>query len=235
MRLDKFIAQQLGVSRAIAGRQIRASHVTVDGDVVRDTAFKLRPEHQVEYEGNALVQQTGPRYFMLNKPQGYVCSTDDPDHPTVLFFLDEPVAYQLHAAGRLDIDTTGLVLMTDDGQWSHRITSPRHHCEKTYLVELESPVSDDTAEQFAKGVQLHNEKDLTRPAQLEVITPTRVRLTISEGRYHQVKRMFAAVGNHVVGLHRERIGAIALDEDMAEGDYRPLTEEEIASVGLPAR
>lgn len=235
MRLDKFIAQQLGVSRAIAGRQIRASHVTVDGDVVRDTAFKLRPEHQVEYEGNALVQQTGPRYFMLNKPQGYVCSTDDPDHPTVLFFLDEPVAYQLHAAGRLDIDTTGLVLMTDDGQWSHRITSPRHHCEKTYLVELESPVSDDTAEQFAKGVQLHNEKDLTRPAQLEVITPTQVRLTISEGRYHQVKRMFAAVGNHVVGLHRERIGAIALDDDMAEGDYRPLTEEEIASVGLPAR
>jgi len=234
MRLDKFIAQQLGVSRAIAGRQIRASHVTVDGDVVRDTSFKLRPEHQVAYEGNALVQQTGPRYFMLNKPQGYVCSTDDPDHPTVLFFLDEPVAYQLHAAGRLDIDTTGLVLMTDDGQWSHRITSPRHHCEKTYLVELESPVADDTAEQFAKGVQLHNEKDLTRPAQLEVITPTQVRLTISEGRYHQVKRMFAAVGNHVVGLHRERIGAIALDEDMAEGEYRPLTEEEIASVGLPA-
>jgi 16S rRNA pseudouridine516 synthase len=235
MRLDKFIAQQLGVSRAISGRQIRASHVTVDGEVVRDTAFKLRPEHQVEYEGNALVQQTGPRYFMLNKPQGYVCSTDDPDHPTVLFFLDEPVAYQLHAAGRLDIDTTGLVLMTDDGQWSHRITSPRHHCEKTYLVELESPVSDDTAAQFAKGVQLHNEKDLTRPAQLEVITPTQVRLTISEGRYHQVKRMFAAVGNHVVGLHRERIGAIALDDDMAEGDYRPLTEEEIASVGLPSR
>lgn len=235
MRLDKFIALQLGVSRAIAGRQIRASHVTVDGDVVRDTAFKLRPEHQVEYEGNALVQQTGPRYFMLNKPQGYVCSTDDPDHPTVLFFLDEPVAYQLHAAGRLDIDTTGLVLMTDDGQWSHRITSPRHHCEKTYLVELESPVSDDTAAQFAKGVQLHNEKDLTRPAQLEVITPTQVRLTISEGRYHQVKRMFAAVGNRVVGLHRERIGAIALDKDMAEGEYRPLTEEEIASVGLPAR
>ncbi|WP_437888762.1 16S rRNA pseudouridine(516) synthase RsuA [Phytobacter sp. V91] len=234
MRLDKFIAQQLGVSRAIAGRQIRASHITVDGDVVKDTAFKLRPEHQVAYEGNALVQQTGPRYFMLNKPQGYVCSTDDPDHPTVLFFLDEPVAYQLHAAGRLDIDTTGLVLMTDDGQWSHRITSPRHHCEKTYLVELESPVADDTAALFAKGVQLHNEKDLTRPAQLEVITPTQVRLTISEGRYHQVKRMFAAAGNRVVGLHRERIGAIALDEDMAEGEYRPLTEEEIASVGLPA-
>ena len=171
---------------------------------------------------------------MLNKPEGYVCSTDDPDHPTVLYFLDEPVAHKLHAAGRLDIDTTGLVLMTDDGQWSHRITSPRHHCEKTYLVTLESPVSDDTAEHFAKGVQLHNEKDLTKPAVLEVITPTEVRLTISEGRYHQVKRMFAAVGNHVVGLHRERIGAIELDPDLAPGEYRPLTEEEIASVGLPS-
>ena len=235
MRLDKFIAQQLGVSRAIAGRQIRASHITVDGEIVRDAAFKLLPEHEVEYEGNALAQQTGPRYFMLNKPQGYVCSTDDPDHPTVLYFLDEPVAHKLHAAGRLDIDTTGLVLMTDDGQWSHRITSPRHQCEKTYLVELESPVAEDTAERFAKGVQLHNEKDLTQPAQLEVIAPTQVRLTISEGRYHQVKRMFAAVGNHVVGLHRERIGAITLDDDLAPGEYRALTEEEIASVGLPAR
>ncbi len=235
MRLDKFIAQQLGVSRAISGREIRASRVTVDGNIVRDTAFKLQPEHHVEYEGNALVQQTGPRYFMLHKPDGYVCSTDDPDHPTVLYFLDEPVAHKLHAAGRLDIDTTGLVLMTDDGQWSHRITSPRHHCEKTYLVTLESPVSEETAVQFAHGIQLHNEKGLTKPAELEVITPTQVRLTISEGRYHQVKRMFAAVGNHVVALHRERIGAIALDEDLAPGEYRPLTEDEIASVGMPLR
>ena len=205
MRLDKFIAQQLGVSRAIAGREIRGNRVTVDGEIVRNAAFKLLPEHDVAYDGNPLAQQHGPRYFMLNKPQGYVCSTDDPDHPTVLYFLDEPVAWKLHAAGRLDIDTTGLVLMTDDGQWSHRITSPRHHCEKTYLVTLESPV-------------------------LEVITPTQVRLTISEGRYHQVKRMFAAVGNHVVELHRERIGGITLDADLAPGEYRPLTEEEIASV-----
>ena len=227
MRLDKFIAQQLGVSRAISGREIRGSRVTVNGEIVRDAAFKLQPEHEVEYNGNTLVQQTGPRYFMLHKPEGYVCSTEDPDHPTVLYFLDEPVAHKLHAAGRLDIDTTGLVLMTDDGQWSHRITSPRHHCEKTYLVTLESPVAEDTAEQFAHGVQLHNEKDLTKPAVLEVITPTQVRLTISEGRYHQVKRMFAALGNKVVGLHRWRIGNVELDESLEEGEFRPLTQEEI--------
>ena len=233
MRLDKFISQQLGVSRAIAGREIRAQRITIDGEVVRDASFKLNPDHQVEFDGNPLNQQNGPRYFMLNKPQGYVCSTEDPDHPTVLYFLDVPVAHKLHAAGRLDIDTTGLVLMTDDGQWSHRITSPRHHCEKTYLVTLESPVADDTAEQFAHGVQLHNEKDLTKPARLDVITPTEVRLTISEGRYHQVKRMFAAVGNRVIGLHRERIGEIELDQDLEPGEYRPLTEQEIASVGMP--
>ncbi|MEN4927838.1 MAG: 16S rRNA pseudouridine(516) synthase RsuA [Erwinia billingiae] len=233
MRLDKFLSQQLEISRAIALRELRAHKVTVDGEVVRQGAFKLKPENQVEYDGNPLHLQFGPRYFMLNKPQGYVCSTDDPDHPTVLYFLEEPTAYKLHAAGRLDIDTTGLVLMTDDGQWSHRITSPRHHCEKTYLVTLESPVADDTAAQFTAGVQLHNEKDLTKPATLEVVSECQVRLTISEGRYHQVKRMFAAVGNHVVALHRERIGAIVMDEDLGEGEYRPLTAEEIASVVVP--
>ena len=233
MRLDKFIAQQLGVSRAIAGREIRGSRVTVDGDIVKDASFKLQPEHEVEYDGNTLTQQNGPRYFMLNKPQGYVCSTDDPDHPTILYFLDEPVAHKLHAAGRLDIDTTGLVLMTDDGQWSHRITSPRHHCEKTYLVTLELPLAEDTAEQFTAGVQLHNEDSLTKPAQLEQVSEHVVRLTISEGRYHQVKRMFAAVGNRVVELHRERIGEITMDEDLEPGEYRPLTEAEIASVVVP--
>ncbi|RFS88015.1 16S rRNA pseudouridine(516) synthase RsuA [Serratia marcescens] len=215
MRLDKFLSQQLGISRALVARELRAKRVTVDGEVVKSGAVKLTPEQEVAFDGNPLQQQNGPRYFMLNKPQGYVCSTDDPDHPTVLYFLDEPVAYKLHAAGRLDIDTTGLVLMTDDGQWSHRVTSPRHHCEKTYLVTLEHPLAEDTAQRFAAGVQLHNEKDLT------------------QGRYHQVKRMFAAVGNRVIELHRERIGAIVLDDDLAPGEYRPLTEEEIASVGAP--
>ncbi|WP_114191888.1 16S rRNA pseudouridine(516) synthase RsuA [Edaphovirga cremea] len=235
MRLDKFLSQQLGISRALIIRELRAKRVTVDGEIVKSGSLKLTPEQVVEFDGNPLHQQVGSRYFMLNKPQGYVCSTDDPDHPTVLYFMDEPVAYKLHAAGRLDIDTTGLVLMTDDGQWSHRITSPKHHCEKTYLVTLEQPLAEDTAAQFTAGVQLHNEKNLTKPAQLEKIDDHVVRLTISEGRYHQVKRMFAAVGNRVVGLHRERIGEIALDDDLAPGEYRALTAEEIASVSVPER
>ena len=235
MRLDKFLSQQLGVSRALVLRELRNKRVTVDGEIVKTGSMKISPEQRVEFDGNVLDQITGPRYFMLNKPQGYVCSTDDPDHPTVLYFLEEPGAYKLHAAGRLDIDTTGLVLMTDDGQWSHRITSPRHHCEKTYLVTLEHPLADDTAAQFEAGVQLHNEDSLTKPAQLEKIEDCLVRLTLSEGRYHQVKRMFAAVGNRVVALHRERIGEIVMDEDLEPGQYRPLTEQEVASVGVPSR
>ncbi|MBY4839549.1 16S rRNA pseudouridine(516) synthase RsuA [Pantoea sp. DY-15] len=233
MRLEKFISQQLEVSRAIAGREIRAKKVTINGEVVRDAAYKVQPDDEVEYDGNPLVVQQGPRYFMLNKPQGYVCSTDDPDHPTVLFFIEEPAAFKLHAAGRLDIDTTGLVLLTDDGQWSHRITSPKHHLEKTYLVEVEEPIDPALVEKFAAGVQLHNEKELTKPAVLEILDEKAARLTISEGRYHQVKRMFAAMGNHVSALHRERIGDIELDEDLGEGEYRELTQQEVDSIGLP--
>ena len=229
MRLDKFIAQQLGVSRAIAGREIRASRVTVDGDIVRDSAFKLQPDHQVEYDGNPLTQQHGPRYFMLNKPEGYVCSTDDPDHPTVLMLFDEPAVGKLHCAGRLDLDTTGLLLVTDDGQWSHRITSPRHECAKTYRAWLADPVDPAVVEQFAAGVQLRGERQLTRPAELQLVTPTEALLTIHEGKYHQVKRMFAAIGNKVIRLHREKVGVLSLGSELAPGEYRPLTADEIAT------
>lgn len=230
MRLDKFISQQLGISRSLVARELRASRVTVDGVIVRSGSLQVTPDQAVAYEGNALTFIAGPRYFMLHKPAGYVCSTDDPEHATILYFIEEPMAEKLHAAGRLDLDTTGLVLLTDDGQWSHRITSPRHHCEKTYLVTLEQPLAPQTAEQFALGVLLNGEKNLTKPARLAVLDERLVRLTISEGRYHQVKRMFAAVGNRVLALHRERIGAIALDAALAAGEYRALTQDEVASV-----
>lgn len=233
MRLDKFLSQQLGISRSLVARELRAGNVMVDDEVVKSGSMQVGLDNEVAYDGNVLVQVTGPRYFMLNKPEGYVCSTDDPTHPTILYFIDEPVAQKLHAAGRLDIDTTGLVLLTDDGQWSHRITSPKHHCEKTYRVQLSEDITDDVAIQFEQGVMLNGEKSLTKPAQLEILSPRDVRLTISEGRYHQVKRMFAAVGNHVCGLHRERVGEIRLDEQLEPGEYRPLTEAEIESITVP--
>lgn len=227
MRLDKFLAHHLGISRTIVGKELKAKKVTVDGEIIKSGAYQLTPQQQVEYDGYTITPVTENRYFMLNKPQGYVCSTDDPDHPTILYFIDEPMPEKLHAAGRLDLDTTGLVLLTDDGKWSHRITSPKHHCQKVYEVTVEQPLSPDLIELFAKGIKLKSEKSLTKPAQLTIIDDYHAELTISEGRYHQVKRMFAAVNNHVIALHRKQIGNIILD--IPEGEYRLLTQDEINS------
>ena len=227
MRLDKFLAHHLGVSRTIVSKELKAQKVTVNGDIVKSGAYHISPDQIVEYDGFEIVPITENRYFMLNKPQGYVCSTDDPDHPTVLYFIDEPMAEKLHSAGRLDLDTTGLVLLTDDGKWSHRITSPKHHCEKVYQVTVEQPLTANLIDIFKQGIQLKSEKTLTEPAKLIIIDDYHAELTISEGRYHQVKRMFAAVNNHVTQLHRKQIGNIVLD--IPEGEYRPLTQDEINS------
>ena len=227
MRLDKFLAHHLGVSRTIVNKELKAQKVTVNGDIVKSGAYHISPDQIVEYDGFEIVPITENRYFMLNKPQGYVCSTDDPDHPTILYFIDEPMAEKLHSAGRLDLDTTGLVLLTDDGKWSHRITSPKHHCEKVYQVTVEQPLTANLIEIFKQGIQLKSEKTLTEPAKLIIIDDYHAELTISEGRYHQVKRMFAAVNNHVTQLHRKQIGNIVLN--IPEGEYRPLTQDEINS------
>ena len=228
MRLDRFLTESLGLTRSQAGRIIRSGEVLVNGMATKSAATQVDEQDVVELDGQRL-QQTGPRYFMLHKPEGYVCSNDDPEHPTVLMLFDEPALNKLHCAGRLDLDTTGLLLVTDDGQWSHRITSPRHECAKTYRAWLADPVEPAVVEQFASGVQLRGERQLTRPAELELVTPTEALLTIHEGKYHQVKRMFAAVGNKVIRLHRERVGCLALGSDLAPGQYRALTIEEIAA------
>jgi 16S rRNA pseudouridine516 synthase len=216
------------LTRSLAGKLIRQGEVMVDGIVVKQPAFHINEQSQIEFDGVLLTLEQRNRYFMLHKPEGYVCSNEDPDHPTVFFLMDEPAMGKLHVVGRLDLDTTGLVLVTDDGQWSHRITSPRHECAKTYHVWLADPVSPDAIALFAEGVYLRNETDKTRPAQLEILGECEARLTIHEGKYHQVKRMFASIGNKVVGLHRERVGGLTLDEELAPGEYRELTAEEIA-------
>ncbi len=164
---------------------------------------------------------------MLHKPDGYVCATKDRDHETVLDLLDVDNREALHIAGRLDVDTTGLVLLTDDGQWSHRITTPRAECDKTYWLQSAESIPEAAVAQFARGLFLHNEKERLKPAHLEILDPCTARLTISEGKYHQVKRMFGAIGNAVTRLHRERIGAIALDPALAPGEYRELTADEV--------
>ncbi|SIN84879.1 ribosomal small subunit pseudouridine synthase A [Salinivibrio sp. ES.052] len=227
MRLDKFLCETLGVTRTQASRVLKSESVTVDGNVIKSGAVKVSEEAEIEFEGR-LLTLSGPRYFMMHKPAGVVCSHEDAFNPTVFVLLDEVNGEKLHIAGRLDADTTGLLLLTDDGQWSHRITSPKHQCTKTYRVWLADPIAADTASQFEQGVMLRGEKQVTLPAKLEQVDDYEALLTIHEGKYHQVKRMFAAVGNKVEALHRESVGALELDETLEPGEYRPLTDEEIA-------
>lgn len=229
MRIDKFLCDAIGVTRKEATILLRRGEVTVNDQVVKSGSLKLTDTCRVMWQEREIALQ-GPKYIMLNKPEGFVCSHEDGFNHTAFVLLDEVKAENLHFAGRLDVDTTGLVLITDDGQWSHRITSPKHKCDKTYRVWLADPIGADYVEKFAGGIELRNERDATLPARLEVLGSHEALLTIIEGKYHQVKRMFAALGNKVEALHRERVGAIQLDETLEPGEYRYLTEEEINSV-----
>ncbi|MBW3696767.1 16S rRNA pseudouridine(516) synthase RsuA [Vibrio sp. T187] len=229
MRLDKFLCDALGATRKEATQILKTKTVTVNDVMVKSGATKITEDCVVEWQGNELRVQ-GPRYIMLYKPEGFVCSHEDSSNQTAFDLLDEIKMDKLHFAGRLDVDTTGLVLITDDGQWSHRITSPKHKCQKTYRVWLVEPVEDDYVEKFKEGIQLKSETGLTLPAHLEVRAEKEVLLTIHEGKYHQVKRMFAALGNKVEALHREKIGDIEMDESLELGEYRYLTQEEIDSI-----
>lgn len=233
MRLDKYLCESTELSRANAKKCLHRGEVTCDGIVVKNSAFKVPDGCEVRLLGE-LIKARGLRYIMLNKPEDTLCSNVDEIYPSVLSLLDIPKAYSLHISGRLDADTTGLVLITDDGQWSHRLASPVKECGKRYRVKLTDALPEaqtpEIIERFASGIELKNEKSLTRPALLEVLSPSEVLLTISEGRYHQVKRMFAALGNKVVGLHREQVGVIILDPSLRPGEWRYLTQDEIDSV-----
>lgn len=242
MRLDKFICKSTELTRNEAKKLLKSGEVRVNAKIEKSASMQVHENNSITVDGKELTARTS-RYFMLHKVIDSICSNVDEVYPSVLNFLDVDKAFDLHIAGRLDADTTGLVLITDDGRWSHNVISPKKECQKTYRVWLRNDILEDKAaeliEQFKQGIQLQGESSLTRPAVLELVTTSgiinkevnqgvnEVLLTITEGKYHQVKRMFAAVGNRVVGLHREQIGAIELG-DLAPGEWRSLTEAEVA-------
>ncbi|SFL86352.1 pseudouridine synthase [Marinobacter zhejiangensis] len=227
MRLDFFIANASGLSRKEAKRALGAGEIEVDGEVCRKGAYKLQSGQQVTLQGQPLALP-GERYLMLHKPAGVVCSTEDGDHLSVLSLIPADQRRGLVIVGRLDLDTTGLLLLTTDGQWSHRVTSPRHQCPKTYRVSLAEPLAEDAVVLLTEGVMLRNDSKPAVAADVSLVDELTIDLTITEGRYHQVKRMIAAVGNRVTGLHRLKVGGIMLDPALAAGEYRQLTAEEIA-------
>ncbi|MCL1122953.1 pseudouridine synthase [Shewanella surugensis] len=229
VRLDKFICGSTELTRSLAKKALHRSDVTCNGEIVKSSDFKVKDEHVICLNGEQL-HLLGTRFIMLNKPVDTLCSTINEEYPSVLKLVDVVKVDNLHIAGRLDADTTGLVLLTSDGQWSHNITSPKKLCIKRYLLEVADPLDDQLIDTFKQGIALNNEDGLTQPARLEILGSHQARLTITEGKYHQVKRMLAAVGNKVVKLHREAIGDIELDTTLALGEWRYLTANEISSV-----
>jgi 16S rRNA pseudouridine516 synthase len=227
MRLDRFLGNLPQFNRQQLRLALIARRIRVDGQVVTEPLHAVGEFSRIECDEQVLQAGRPARYFMLHKPPGCVSATVDPQHPTVLDLLDEPDKHDLHLAGRLDFNTSGLLLITNDGQWSRRLTQPTTKMAKVYLVQTEQPIGPEYAETFAQGIYFAFEDLTTQPALLEVLTPHSARLSIVEGRYHQVKRMFGYFQNKVIGLHRERIGGLVLDERLRPGEYRALTEEEV--------
>ncbi|GAA4878333.1 16S rRNA pseudouridine(516) synthase [Ferrimonas pelagia] len=203
--------------------------VQLNGQPCRDGTRAISPYCRIEAGGELIQSGQVAHYLMLNKPAGYLSATSDPQHPTVMELLPPTLAAQLHIGGRLDRASTGLLILTNDGLWSRRLTAPELKKPKTYRVTLAEPIHPDTARVFAEGIHFPYEGITTSPAQLEQLEPCVARLTIYEGRYHQIKRMFGRFRNPVVALHRESMGPLQLG-DLAEGGSRPLSQDEIAAI-----
>lgn len=230
IRLDKFISNATDYSRSQIKQLVKQGDVLVDGEPVRNNALKIPDNARVSVSG-CHISTPSHRYFMLHKPAGVVSVTRDQQYPTAIdLMVDEARPESLQIAGRLDIDTTGLLLITDDGAWNHRVTSPRRLCPKTYAVTVADTLQLAWVKTFNKGIWLEGEKRRCLPATLEILDNNNAMLTIHEGKFHQVKRMFETVGTQVTALHRQSVGNITLDEHLAEGEYRPLTNEEVLSI-----
>ncbi len=230
MRLDIFLSKQAAYSRKSVLQLISQRQIEVDGVLAISREHPVTNFSLIEIAGKPVTDSQPARYFMLNKPAGYLSATIDKQHPVALELLEGVDHNGLHIAGRLDRATTGLLIITDDGKWSRKLTEPKQKIPKTYLVETAYALSPETPQRFAEGIYFDYEEMTTSPALIELLDETTARLTIYEGRYHQVKRMFAAVGNRVVSLHRESMGEINLDSNLQLGEFRRLTVQEIDSL-----
>lgn len=234
LRLDKYLADAGVGTRSQVKQMIRKGQIAINGETVKKPDQKVDGEKdKIEVMGKEIRYQKY-RYLLLHKPSGYVSATEDKKEQTVLSLLPEELRKDLFPVGRLDKDTEGLLLLTNDGALAHRLLSPKKHVDKTYYARVQGRVTDEDQAAFLQGVDIGDEKD-TLPAQLEILEAaeeSRILLTIQEGRFHQVKRMFEARGKKVVYLKRISMGPLALEEGLKPGNYRELTEEEQEALGL---
>lgn len=239
MQLQEILySQGFGTRRVCAGL-VQQGYVTVEGQVVDDAFAEFDAVDGLAFsvQGTPWVFQT-KAYLMLHKPAGTECSQKPSTYPSIYTLLPAPLRQRpnkgavqgVQAIGRLDQDTTGLLLMTDDGQFIHRMGSPKHHVPKVYEVTAKHPVDDGQVGKLLAGVVLDDDPKPVRAAACEATGPNTLRLTLTEGKYHQVKRMLAAVGNRVEGLHRSRIGDLALSDDLAPGQWRWLAPAEVEAL-----
>lgn len=230
MRLDKFLAGAGAGTRTEVKKLIRKGRVTVDGAVCTDADAKADFSESVVCLDGREVRYQKFEYYMLHKAAGCVTAVKDRHYPTVMDGVRSPQKDRLFPVGRLDLDTEGLLLITNDGELAHRLLAPGNHVAKTYYAKVRGPVTEADALAFASGVDI-GEKRFTLPAGLDIISAgeiSEVFLTICEGKFHQVKRMFQAVQKEVLYLKRVRMGSLSLDEKLEKGAYRPLTDAEIA-------
>ena len=226
-RLDKVLGDAGVETRSRLKALIKGGRVQVDGVVVRDPGTKVCPEEAEIRVDGAKVTVTPFLYLMLNKPQGVISATEDSRQATVLDLLPEPLRHRgLFPVGRLDKDTVGLLLLTNDGPLGHALTAPRRHREKVYLARVAGTLTREDREAFARGMTLRDGLR-TAPAELEILEPDLARVTLREGKYHQVKRMLAALGKPVTALERTEMAGLRLDPALSRGSWRPLREEEV--------
>lgn len=226
IRLDKFLCEMEIGTRSQVKDMVKKGMVSVNGEVVKKADYKFdETAATVSVNGKEISYQKY-YYYMLNKPQGVVSATTDNHDKTVLDILKDVPGKDLFPVGRLDKDTEGLLLITNDGELSHNLLSPKKHVDKTYLVETKENITEEMVLQLKEGVDIGEEK-LTLPAKVNVLEDKKLELTIMEGKFHQVKRMLKAVDNEVIYLKRLSMGSLRLDEKLALGEYRCLTEEEI--------
>lgn len=235
MRLDKFLVACAVGSRTEVKNLLKAGRVTVNGKKEKSAKLQINEEKdEIRFDGQVLEYEEFV-YYMMNKPQGVISATEDSKHRTVLDLLDDIArTKEVFPVGRLDIDTHGLLLLTNDGKLAHALLSPKRHVDKTYLAQVEGIMTQEDVETFAKGIPL---KDFTcQPAKLEIVSvdsvknQSLVRVTIAEGKFHQVKRMVAYCGKEVVDLQRLTMGTLTLDENLERGEWRHLTKEELENL-----
>jgi 16S rRNA pseudouridine516 synthase len=228
MRIDRYISKFEGLSRNYSRSLIKSGKVSVDGRIVRDPSFHVEENASVTLDGSRVVV-FGMIYIMMNKPAGYVCSRDESEGPTVFDLVLERFSYDLSVAGRLDRDTTGLTLLSNDGQFVHHVISPKKTIEKEYLVQTMKPVTPEQIEAMSGGLFI-GRGEFSKPVRVRVLGESSVEIILTEGRFHEVKRLVKASGNEVLSLHRSRIGGLSLPEFLKPGEWINIGENALKRI-----